>query len=107
MIFDLDIYRAANLVIKRHGAEAVIEAARMTDACLNWAMLRAVTYGGVSTVSSKHCRRRRMEFAIGLAVNSFLHNRSVPQQKPTTRMERRARSRTDGMTERRALSWDG
>ena len=25
--------RAANLVIKRHGADAVIEAARMVDAC--------------------------------------------------------------------------
>jgi hypothetical protein len=34
MISDLDIYRAANLVIKRHGAEAVIEAARMTDRML-------------------------------------------------------------------------
>jgi hypothetical protein len=27
MISDLDIYRAANLVIKRHGVDAVIEAA--------------------------------------------------------------------------------
>jgi len=34
MISDLDIYRAANLVIKRHGAEAVIEAARMIDRML-------------------------------------------------------------------------
>ena len=34
MISDLDIYRAANLVIKRHGTEAVIEAARMVDRML-------------------------------------------------------------------------
>ena len=34
MISDLDICRAANLVIKRHGAEAVIEAARMIDRML-------------------------------------------------------------------------
>jgi len=34
MISELDIYRAATLVIKRHGAEAVIEAARMTDRML-------------------------------------------------------------------------
>ena len=34
MISDLDIYRAANLVIKRHGADAVIEAARMVDRML-------------------------------------------------------------------------
>ena len=31
MISDLEIYRAANLVIKRHGGDAVIEAARMVD----------------------------------------------------------------------------
>ena len=30
-ISDLDIYRAANLVIKPHGADAVIEAERMVD----------------------------------------------------------------------------
>ena len=34
MISDLDIYRAANLVIKRHGPDAVIEAARMVDRLL-------------------------------------------------------------------------
>jgi len=34
MISDLDIYRAANLVIKRHGPDAVIEAARMVDRML-------------------------------------------------------------------------
>ena len=34
MISDLDIYRAATLVIKRHGPEAVIEAARMVDRML-------------------------------------------------------------------------
>jgi hypothetical protein len=34
MISDVDIYGAANLVIKRHGADAVIEAARMVDCML-------------------------------------------------------------------------
>ena len=34
MISDLDIYRAATLVIKRHGGDAVIEAARMVDRML-------------------------------------------------------------------------
>ena len=34
MTSDLDIYRAANLVIKRHGGDAVIEAARMVDRML-------------------------------------------------------------------------
>lgn len=35
MISELDIYRAANLVIKRHGVDAVIEAARMVDRMLD------------------------------------------------------------------------
>ena len=34
MVSDLDIYRAANLVIARHGANALIEAARMIDRML-------------------------------------------------------------------------
>ena len=34
MISDLDIYRDANLLIERHGADAVIEAARMIDRML-------------------------------------------------------------------------
>jgi hypothetical protein len=34
MISDLDISRAANLVIKRHGPDAVIEAVRMVDRML-------------------------------------------------------------------------
>ena len=34
MISEIDIYRAANLVIERHGADAVIEAARMIDRML-------------------------------------------------------------------------
>ena len=34
MISERDIYRAANLVIKRHGGDAVIEAARMVDRML-------------------------------------------------------------------------
>ena len=35
MISNLDIYRAANLVIERHGADAVIEAVRMIDRMLD------------------------------------------------------------------------
>lgn len=35
IISDLDIYRAANLLIERHGADAVIEAARRIDAMLD------------------------------------------------------------------------
>ena len=34
MISELDIFRAANLVIKRHGADAAIEAAWMVDRML-------------------------------------------------------------------------
>jgi len=34
MISESDIYRAANLVIKRHGGDAVIEAAQMVDRML-------------------------------------------------------------------------
>lgn len=35
MISDLDIYRAANMAIERHGAEAMTEAAKMIDAMLD------------------------------------------------------------------------
>ena len=35
MISDLDIYRAANLLIARHGADAGIEAARLIDTMLD------------------------------------------------------------------------
>jgi hypothetical protein len=35
VISDLDIYRAANLLIQRHGAGAVVEAARMVDHMLD------------------------------------------------------------------------
>jgi hypothetical protein len=35
MISDPDIYRAANLLIERHGADAIIEAARMIDRMLD------------------------------------------------------------------------
>jgi len=34
VISDLDIYRAANLVISRHGPDALVEAARMVDRML-------------------------------------------------------------------------
>lgn len=35
MISDLDIWRAANLLIGRHGVDAELEAARMADAMLD------------------------------------------------------------------------
>jgi hypothetical protein len=35
MISDLDIYRAANLLIERHGADALIEASRLIDRMLD------------------------------------------------------------------------
>ncbi len=35
MIPDLDIYRSANVLVKRHGEDAPIEAAMITDAMLN------------------------------------------------------------------------
>jgi hypothetical protein len=34
MISELDIYRAANLLIERHGADAEVEAARLADRML-------------------------------------------------------------------------
>ncbi len=34
MISDLDIYRAANLLIDRHGSDAMIEASRLLDITL-------------------------------------------------------------------------
>jgi hypothetical protein len=35
VISDLDIWRAANLLIRQHGADAVLEAARMADEMLD------------------------------------------------------------------------
>ena len=35
MITDLDIYRAANLLIERHGTDAVVEAGRLLDLMLD------------------------------------------------------------------------
>jgi hypothetical protein len=35
LIPDLDIYRAANMLIERHGADAMIEAGRMVDRMLD------------------------------------------------------------------------
>jgi hypothetical protein len=35
MVSDLDIYRAATMLIMRHGGEAVIEAAKMIDTMLD------------------------------------------------------------------------
>jgi len=107
MISELDLYRAANLVIKRHGAEAVIEAARMIDCMLElgdvegrdlWRRIRrAIETLEAPADGVRHWTRRYL----------VSPQPQRPAQKPTTRMERRARSRTDRMTERRALSWDG
>ncbi len=35
MISDLDIYRAANLLLERHGANAMVEAAKRIDTMLD------------------------------------------------------------------------
>jgi hypothetical protein len=34
MVSDIDIYRAANMLIERHGTEALTEAAKMIDTML-------------------------------------------------------------------------
>jgi hypothetical protein len=36
MIPDLDVWRAANMMIKEHGVEAELEACRMADRLLGW-----------------------------------------------------------------------
>ncbi len=36
VITDLDVWRAANLMIKEHGVEAEIEACRMADRLMSW-----------------------------------------------------------------------
>ena len=41
MLDEIDIYRAANLLIKQHGDEAAIFAARQADACLEQGALAA------------------------------------------------------------------
>ena len=33
---DIDIYRTANVLVKQHGQDAPIHAARRADAILNW-----------------------------------------------------------------------
>ena len=35
MVSNLDIYRAANMLIERHGSEAMVEAAKMLDRMLD------------------------------------------------------------------------
>jgi hypothetical protein len=54
MVSDLDIWRAANLVILKHGADAELEAAKRADLMLGrgdddgrllWARIRAVRRG--------------------------------------------------------------
>ena len=42
MISDLDIYRAANLLVKRHGEDAPVEAAMRTDAMLGYTVCSSV-----------------------------------------------------------------
>jgi hypothetical protein len=43
MITDLDIYRAANMLIERYGRRAVAEAAKMIDAMLDHGDLESRT----------------------------------------------------------------
>jgi hypothetical protein len=83
MISELDIYGAANLVIKRYGADAVIERGAQSIACSKWAISKAATYGGVSAARSRCCRRRPMEFGIERVATAGVEV-APSQQKPTT-----------------------
>jgi len=59
MISELDIYRAANLVIKRHSGDAVIEAARTVTRMLELGDPEGAPYGSASSVRLTCCRRRK------------------------------------------------
>jgi len=69
VISELDIYRAANLLLDRHGADALIAAARMIDRMLELATPKGSPCGGAS------CARRvfasRAERACKLAASQF------------------------------------
>ncbi len=77
MIPDIDIYRVANLLVKRHGQDASIEAAMRADAMLEkgdldgcdlWKrILRAVALAGVSLF---HLRIAQQESAGAFACDA-------------------------------------
>ena len=56
MITELDIYRAANLLIDRYGYDALTEAARRVDQMLADGTARAGSFGGALSGRSRHCR---------------------------------------------------
>jgi hypothetical protein len=57
VVSDRDIYRAANLLIDRHGGDALVAAARMIDRMLGDP--EAGSFGGASAAGSRHCRQAR------------------------------------------------
>ena len=56
---DLDIWRAANLLVQQHGADAEIQAARRAELCSNGAILTAKLSGSGSDGRSPNCRLSR------------------------------------------------
>ena len=62
MISDLDIWRGANLLIRQHGADAELEAARLEDLMLDRAMTRG---GGCGRGSGERSRRYAVRAAAG------------------------------------------
>jgi hypothetical protein len=69
VITDLDIYRAANMLIDRHGAEALIEAARMIDRMLELGDAEGQALWQRILRRSKCCRRRGVGGCIKHRVN--------------------------------------
>ena len=59
MISDLDIYRAANLLIKQHGAEAEFVAAQRADQMLDRGDVDGVQGAGSGGLSPRYRYRRR------------------------------------------------
>lgn len=68
MISELDIDRAANLVIKHHGVDAAIEAARMVERMMELGDLEGRDLWLL--IWRTCCRRRPMEFGIERVVRA-------------------------------------
>ena len=63
MIPDRDIFRSAQVLVKRHGQDAPIQAAMRADAMLESGDVEGVRRGGVSYGRSRNCcglSRQRM-----------------------------------------------
>jgi hypothetical protein len=61
---ELDIYRAANLLIDRHGGDALIRAARIIDRVLDLGDPEGRQVWKGSSAPLRHCRRLRAACAI-------------------------------------------